>query len=493
LRSTGLTAICLLAGAVSFAQDDPQAKAQRAKQAMIGHRYEEAARLYSELVREVPGNPGLFLNLGLAQHSAGHYREAVESFSSALKLKPDFTQARFLIGVAYQKLGEPTKAIGPLQETLDADTGNRLARLELADALLSTGRFHDSARHFQKLTQLDPADARCWQGLGFSYLGLARRAFEKLEEAAPDSGYVYALLANSRKEQQQTRSAFALYRKALEANPELPGIHSAIADIYRHSGHDEWAAVEDERERALPTADCSSARAQCAFLAGRYEQAIEPEDTPWNLYWKNRSYGELARAALARLGQLPSSPQVHELLAEAYRAQGQLAEAAQEIREALKLDPESARLQSLLAAELWRGRDYHAAQPIFEKLLAANPDSADLNYELGDLFLQQQEPEKALPLLEKAVRLKAGLLPAHASLARALVQCGHPEAAISHFDAALPLDEDGQLHFQLSRAAQRAGRLELAREALQQYQAISQASAARKKLMQDEQEILPPK
>src|SRR5262249_33183050 len=150
---------------------------------------------------------------------------------------------------------------------------------------------------------------------------------------------------------------------------------------------------------------------------------------PQNLYWKNCSYSELARAALSQLGRLPPSPQIHELMAEAYRSQGRHAEAAEEAREGLKLDPESVRLQLLLAVELWRSRDYQTAQPMLEKLVASNPNSADLNYELGDVHLQQQEPQKALPLLEKAVRLKATFLPAQASLARALVECGRPEAA----------------------------------------------------------------
>ena len=460
---------------------------------MVAGRYDEAVRLYAELVHDLPRNPGTILNLGIAQHYAGHYREAIDSFTSALKLEPGLTQAKFLMGVAYQKLGEPARAIGPLQEVVNADVANRLARLELADALLATGQFANSAPHFRKLTELHAGDARYWQGLGFSYLGSARRAFETLEKLAPDSAYVYALLAHSRKEQQQKRSAFALYRKALEANPNLPGIHAGLAEIYRQSGHNDWAAVEDERERVLPSADCASIPSQCAFLARRYEQALEADDSPPNLYWKNRSYDELARAALSRLGQLPPSPQVHELMAEAYRVQGRHADAAQELREALKLDPGSSRIQSLLAAELWRGHDYQAAQPILEKLLASSPGSAELNYELGDLLLERQEPEKALPFLEKSVRLKAGLLLAHASLARALSQCGRPEAAIPHFEAALPLDEDGQIHFQLSRAAQRAGKLELARESLQQYRAMSQTSSARKKLMEAEQEIGPPK
>jgi hypothetical protein len=62
-------------------------------------------------------------------------------------------------------------------------------------------------------------------------------------------------------------------------------------------------------------------RRRSAFLGGRYDQVIGLSDTPQNLYWKNRSYSELARGALARLGQLPPAPQVHELVAEAFPEQ----------------------------------------------------------------------------------------------------------------------------------------------------------------------------
>jgi tetratricopeptide (TPR) repeat protein len=165
--------------------------------------------------------------------------------------------------------------------------------------------------------------------------------------------------------------------------------------------------VEDQREHQLPERECSSAAAQCAFLGGPYERVIGLSDTPQNLYWKNRSYSELARA-LARLGQLPPSPQLHALMAGAFREQGRHAEAAQELQNGLKLDPGSVRLRTLLAAELWRGRDFEAARPVLERWLAVTPDSAELNYELGDLHLQQAEPEKALPLLEKGRPAQAG-------------------------------------------------------------------------------------
>lgn len=490
-RSGSIAAIFLITAALCFGQEDVAAKSHRARQAMLDRHYDEAIRLYSELLQAAPENPGLLLNLGLALHSAGRYREAIDKFDGALKLQPNLPQAKFLIGMAYQKLGEPAHAIGPLADALRADPSNQIARFELADALLATGRFRESAPHFQKLTELNPADPKSWQGLGFSYLGLARRSFESLEKTAPDSAYLYVLLAHSRDQLQQNRSAFALYQKALERAPNLHGVHTALAGIYRRTGHADWAAIEDQREQSLPAANCAAASSECAFLAGRYDQVIAASDSAPNLYWKNRSYSELARSALGRLAALPPSPQVHELMAESYRAQGQHAEALQELREALKLDPSSPRLKALIATELWLARDFDAARPALEERLAADPNDAELSYELGDLLLQQQEPEKALPRLERAISLKPDLLAAHAALARALVECGRPADAIPHFQAALPIDSDGSLHFQLSRAAGRAGKPALAKEALSQFQAISESNAARKALA-NEQDITAP-
>src|SRR5436189_62650 len=88
-----VTVLLALAAPVT-AQDDLSAKSQTARQAMIAGDFPKAARLYRELVRALPDNPGLWMNLGLAQHSAGTYREGIASFASALKLDPKLSQAR---------------------------------------------------------------------------------------------------------------------------------------------------------------------------------------------------------------------------------------------------------------------------------------------------------------------------------------------------------------------------------------------------------------
>lgn len=78
----------LVSGLLCAQTDLLAAKSQRAKQAMSAGRFEEAVTLYREFVRVLPGNPGLRMNLGLALHSAGRYREAIEQFRAVLKQQP---------------------------------------------------------------------------------------------------------------------------------------------------------------------------------------------------------------------------------------------------------------------------------------------------------------------------------------------------------------------------------------------------------------------
>ena len=484
--------VLLVFASLLLGQDDLVRKSQAAKQAMAEGRFPQAVQLYSELVHALPDNPGMLLNLGLALHSAGRYREALLQFAAALKLEPGLTTARFLTGMSHLKLGETAAAIPHLREAVQAEPANPLFRLELADSLLSTGHFRESATHFRKLAELIPRDPKAWHGLGLSYLGLSREAFAALQKREPDSKYILLILANSRFKEQQYRSAFSLYRRALDRDSGLRGVHAALAAVYRATGHANWAAVEDRSEHDLGSPNCSKAPAECAFQATRYDQVIAMPDSPETLYWKNRSYGELAIAALGELMRLPASPQIHELMAEALDLEGDHQQAAGELREALQLASGDRRLEELLAKMLWRSREFDQAKPLLEKLVQTDPASAELNFEFGDVLLQEEQAENAIPWLEKAVKAEPQSLSAHASLARAYARAGRAADAIPHFKAALAVDDDGSLHFQLAKAYQATGHANLAEAALRQFEEIRSKTEAKNRLEQDREITAPP-
>lgn len=489
----------LLAATYAAAGPPPQdlaATSARGREAMAAGRFDEAASVYAEIVRALPNEPGMLLNLGMALSMAGRPREAIPHLHAALKLRPDLLPAALFLGAAHMELGQPGPAVEPLQKVVAAQPHNLEARQMLADALLSLERFESAVRHFRELAEAAPQSSRAWYGLGRSYDGVARGAFEDLQRSAPDSDYILRLVAQAMAAQGKGANAFRLYREALEKRPALPEVHEAVAQIYEQSGHPDWAAVEREKARGISALDCRSPSLECDFRAGRYTAVLAASARVASAearYWHSRAAGELAREAFSHLGELPPSPEALLLRAEVLRGQRQPpGDLIEELKKAAATWPEDLRIRRELATLLLIVHNEETARPLLEDLLKREPDSAELTLMLGKTFLQTQEASKAVPLLARAVKLDPKLLPARGALGRAHLEIGEAAQAIPHLEAALPTDTDGSLHYQLARAYRAMGQTDLASQALAKFQEIQRSADAEVRSLKEEFRITPP-
>jgi tetratricopeptide (TPR) repeat protein len=474
--------LLLFAAMPLVAQDlDLAARSQLGKELMAAGRFADAVPIYRDLVNAMPGNPGLHLNYGMALHMAGRDRDAIPQLELALKMQPDLLPASLMLGAAHMRLGRPGPAVAPLQKVIAAQPDNHDARSMLADALLALERYTQAETHLRRLSTVAPQNPAVWFSLGRTYEELAARAFEDLLNLDPESAFGLALVGDARLKQDQKTAAFHLYRLALERRPGFRGLHAAVAGIYRASGYSDWARVEEEKERALPRMDCARDRLECAFAAGKHRDvaaAAAKLKTAEARYWQARAYNELATAAFGKLATLPPSPQSHEWTARTQRNEERFGESAAEWRKALALAPGDPRLKMELAVTLRLGRDLAGAQLLLEELAAALPEAAEVSFLLGDVLLAQEQPERALPYLERAVRLEPGEPQARGALGRTYALLGRPADAIPHLRQALPADLDGSLRFQLARALQASGQAEAAQAAMKDYEAFRAAQAA---------------
>ena len=470
-------------------------KSQQAKQLMAEGHFQQAISLYRELNKAVPNNPGLKLNLGMALHLAGKKREAIPELEQAVKLDPEMAPAWLFLGTTRLQLGETAAAVKPLRTVLELQPEQQQARQMLAGALLSLERVEEATVEYHRLTGEDPENAQAWYGLGRSYESLSSRTFEKLQRSAPESAYVLSLLGEARLREQQFSGAFFLYRLALERMPTLRGLHSGLAEIYRRTGHSEWAETEEQREAKLPFLDCHSATPECQFRTRNYDEVIataKSANTPESFYWMTRAYNELALNAFDRLGQLPPSAELHELKAHIYNSQKKYSEAASEWQKALHLSPNDTQVKKELAISLKLGENYSQALPLFHELLQQQPNSAELNYLLGDTLLDLQRPVEAIPLLKQAATRDPKSLAVHKALARSELATGKTLDAIPHLKVALASDEDGTLHYQLAQAYRATGQIELANKMLKEYQALQRSAAAQADAAKHDTEITAP-
>ncbi len=491
-----LVAVVLLLAPALFGQpQELAAKAQRGQQLMAAHRFAEAAVIYRDLVKALPNNPGLKVNLGMAYHMDGKNREAIPLFEKALELQPGIVPALLFLGAAHLELGEPKKAIPPLLELVSAEPKMKDAHELLGNAFADTGQLDLAARHYRLWASFDSMNPQAWYILGQTYELLSQQAFEVLRDKYPESGYLLALLGDVQLTKKQYSGAFYLYKQALERQPELPGVHASLAVIYTKMDHSDWATIEQARERDLPPPDCSQHKQECDFKKGHYlavVSAARNNSTAESLYWTSQAYGELARQAYDQLGTLPPSAERYQVEAQIYRNQGRHLQAVKAWRDALKFTPDDPELQRNLAVSLHQSRDDKSALPIFEQLVKKFPNSADFNFMLGDTLLSLQQTEKAIPYLKKSVELDPKLLSGHSSLARALLQLNRGKEAIPHLEVALPTDTDGTLHFQLARAYQLTGQREAARKALMKYREMHTADLAERQQLDKKMTITAP-
>jgi predicted Zn-dependent protease len=115
-----------------------------------------------------------------------------------------------------------------------------------------------------------------------------------------------------------------------------------------------------------------------------------------------------------------------------------------------------------------------------------------LNYLFGFTLLSLKQAKEAAHYLQISLQLDPASLVAQSSLAQAYLAMGEAKQAIPHLKAALPIDTDGSIHYQLARAYQSSGQPELARAMLLQYQKMHNAHQAEQQTLQKEVKITAP-
>ena len=503
-------------------------RSQAAAEAMQKGSFDDAARMYQELVRAVPGDAGLLMNLGMALAMGGHEAEAIGPLERAIKLKPALVPAHLFLGSSYLALGEASKAVAPLRRAVAAEPANVEYRRLLARAYVETDRPLEAATELRTITELAPKLPAAWYALFHAYNDVAQEAIasfadpsvasERSERATgpergagaparngagalrgakpPAQGWQQLLLADALVADGRFTDAFGIYRETLEALPSMVTIRDSIASIYEQTGHRDWAAIEREKGR-LTEAQCAKRRALCAFRAGRYRAALTAAGAakdPESRYWRARAAAELTKEALDRLDKLPDSRERREVRAAVATADRRDPDAVRELKAALQFAPGDVGLIGQLGTALYLSREYEAALEVLGPVVEQAPASEDVRVltAYGDSLLQLDRVEDAVRHLRRAFTADTSDRAASLSLARAYIRQGDFRAALPLLEWQLAGDSDGSIHVLLSRALAGLGQADKAEAMLAKSQEIQRA-AQREAEEAGKRTITPPK
>jgi len=120
------------------------------------NRPNDAIPLFRKALAMEPGNPLLWLNLGIAQQRTGNYEEAIDSFHQALKIDDSLTEAWLSMGLIYYETEEFDLSENCYHSALAHDDANPKVWNNLGVLAFSKGDFDDARGCFEEAVSLVP-------------------------------------------------------------------------------------------------------------------------------------------------------------------------------------------------------------------------------------------------------------------------------------------------------------------------------------------------
>jgi len=265
---------------------------------------------------------------------------------------------------------------------------------------------------------------------------------------------------------------------------EAPALAAGTRALYR-GDYDRAASLAENYLKAHPQASAGQILLARAHIAkGQYDLALKELQRVLRtdarnldaLYYLGRLSGILSQMEFQRLfAQAPDSARVHQLLAESYEAQNNIAKAEEEYQAALKANPQSVEILDALGDLKRHQFEFDEAITYYARAAEIQPRDYSSAYGLGATYLYRQEVARAIDYFRGALAIDPDSAAARLALGDALLRAGQPEPAVKELKAALTLEpEMRQAYTLLARAYQKLGNSEEANAALKRSEELIQ-------------------
>jgi tetratricopeptide (TPR) repeat protein len=395
--------------------------------------FAEAVAVFNRLKQINPKDPRPYFYSGMALAEAGRWSAAALELDEAVRLDP--RQLEYLVFQAnvLVRLKQRTHAEDVLAVVEKEGTAKLKPSLlwTLSDAYYRLERFNDALRILDLLAARNPDDPRVDLNRGQIYavrneLDQAQTALLRSIAKHPGNPLAHfelgkllhlrgdlpaaktALLEAVRIEQndpqylqklaavclalQEIDEALAYLERAVALDPNSKQAHYSLGQAWRRKGEREKAAASMKKFQELKQRE--EQREEVDRLLARGERMLdEGNDAD-------------ARALFMQVVQAdPDNWPAHGYLAEMFLAAGEWQKAWAHLTKMEALDADSVVGAWLMARYWYQQKQFEKARVYAEKVRLVRPGHAQARHLLGRIYLGLNQPEKALPEFEAAVRL----------------------------------------------------------------------------------------
>lgn len=300
-----------------------------------------------------PDNVEIQGNLGVLLFFSGKQAEAIPHLRLAVERQPDLAKIQGILGIAELHTADFRDGRKDLEAAFPRIDDPRFkvqAGLELVGAYTQVSDLDLAAGILAQLKKITPDNPEVLYASYRIYADLSSESMIALSLAAPDSAQMHQLLAHEETREGNTNGAIAQYRKAIEINPHLPGVHFELAEllntaqdpaIKKQAEQEYRAALEDDPhdEKAMcELAEIAVTKGDESMALKRYSTAVEmqPADASAKLGLAKVLLGmnkpDQALPLLESSVQLePTNATAHYRLATLYKKLGRTEDAKREV------------------------------------------------------------------------------------------------------------------------------------------------------------------
>ena len=217
-------------------------------------KYKEAIESYQEAIRIKPDYVQAHCNLGDAYKKSGEFPKAIESYKEAIRIKPDYVQAHYNLGNAYRKSGEFPKAIESYKQAIRIKPDYVQAYYNLGNAYYESEDYPKAIESYKQSIRIKPdADAHCNLGNTYYESGDYPKAIESYKQAIrikPDYVQAYCNLGKAYYESGDYPKAIESFKQAIRLKPDLADAHYGLGVSYllisnRNSALEEYKIIKE--------------------------------------------------------------------------------------------------------------------------------------------------------------------------------------------------------------------------------------------------------
>lgn len=388
-------------------------------------KYKQEMECYRKAAKIRPDYPQIYVDMAMSYWMQGKEKKAFSEFKRAIPLSPEFSTVEFWLQLIFMRL-ERNRTIARSGESIERESRRAMAygSYLLGIAYLEYGQ-HIAARHgFKKAVTLLPDFAEAQYQLGAIHIKRLRnpkraeKYLERAEQLFLQQGdlqratLVHQLCRPSENIVDTTKAAeewlkeglrlqqLERYQGAVDAYKMAVKFQPNFVDAFYNLGV-AYGSLEDTGLELIHK----------AIWAFKQVIQIKPDfihaySALGASYIKLKEYESALKTLTTALGLEAKEWSIFYYLGVASRLTGNNKGAVDHFKNAVNLNPNSVQSNFYLGLTLMEVERYIEACEVFEAVVQVKPDFADVHFMLGNLYTEKiKDPDKAVTHLKKAEKL----------------------------------------------------------------------------------------